>query len=589
MPVARSRNAVKVQADSVVSHTQPQRTVLDGYGDRHTPCSGVPLDVRERLIEHPEQHCNDRRIRGGRRDGLLEAHAEAAPAETLADCLDRSIQTWFGHVGGEIFQSRANNAMSGPHCFAETLRARTGCLRPRIAVEESNLAHGECQILGKSVVQLSNQPHSLALKLGALYFHSEVCSRDAGAEDVGDRAQRGAGQWSKSDGRGRRPEDSSHDPSLDQERQRDPGVSWRPERILEDGRVLFAHHERPGARRQEAPRLWRERELLGHAGAIVVGRPDLKKTQHGRAVGIRDVHGNDIKTERVRDLAQSIAAQLVQPADANQGACHSGHGRDGTRMLVHKQRLGGGKYRSFHKCQAIRLPSLHSAPRRKEHMPPRRRPVRVLVADDHRLMREGTAALLEPDARIEVVALAANGREAIELAVATRPDVVLLDLNMPDIRGIEACAVLRNRLPDAHVLILTVSEQEEDLYAALRVGAAGYLLKDMPPSELIETVLETGKGEPTIAPRMAARMLTDLQQPDDRREKGFRRTRLSGREREVLALLARGETNREIAAALGISGPTVKTHVRHVLEKLHVRNRAEAAAFAARNSTAYQT
>ena len=212
----------------------------------------------------------------------------------------------------------------------------------------------------------------------------------------------------------------------------------------------------------------------------------------------------------------------------------------------------------------------------------------MLVADDHRLMREGTAALLEPDPRIEVVALAANGREAIERAIATRPDVVLLDLNMPEIRGIEACAALRSRVPKAHVLILTVSEQEEDLYAALRVGAAGYLLKDMPPSDLIDAVLETGRGEPTIAPRMAARMLIDLQQPDEGLETEARRTMLSKREREVLALLVRGAPNREIAAALRISDPTVKTHVRHVLEKLHLRNRAEAAAFAARNSEAYQ-
>lgn len=210
-------------------------------------------------------------------------------------------------------------------------------------------------------------------------------------------------------------------------------------------------------------------------------------------------------------------------------------------------------------------------------------PVRVLVADDHRLMREGTAALLEPDPRLEVVALAATGREAIERAIATRPDVVLLDLNMPGIRGLEACAVLRNRVPEAHVLVLTVSEQEEDLYSALRVGAAGYLLKDMPPSELIDAVLDTGKGQPTIAPRMAARMLTELQRPDPLRGSTAPRTRLTDRERQVLALLARGATNREIAAELGVSGHTVKTHVRHVLEKLHVRNRAEAAAFAAGN------
>ncbi len=204
-------------------------------------------------------------------------------------------------------------------------------------------------------------------------------------------------------------------------------------------------------------------------------------------------------------------------------------------------------------------------------------------------MREGTAALLEAHEQIEVVALAGNGREAIELAITTRPDVVLLDLNMPEIGGIDACAVLRNRVPEAHVLILTVSEREEDLYAALRVGAAGYLLKDMPPSDLKAAVLETGRGEPTIAPRMAARMLTDLVLADERSGADGRRTTLSKRESEVLGLLSRGATNREIAAELGISQPTVKTHVRHVLEKLHLRNRAEAAAYAARNSHAYQS
>lgn len=198
------------------------------------------------------------------------------------------------------------------------------------------------------------------------------------------------------------------------------------------------------------------------------------------------------------------------------------------------------------------------------------------------MMREGTAALLESDGRIEVVALAANGREAIERAIATRPDVILLDLNMPKLGGIEACAVLRSRLPDAYVLILTVSEKEHDLYAAMRVGAAGYLLKDMPASELIETVLETGKGEPRIAPQMAALMLSDFERPGGRLDRSLP-TALTPREQQVLRLVARGATNREIAAELHISGPTVKTHVSHVLDKLHVRNRAEAAAYAARS------
>lgn len=192
-------------------------------------------------------------------------------------------------------------------------------------------------------------------------------------------------------------------------------------------------------------------------------------------------------------------------------------------------------------------------------------------------MREGTAALLESDGRVEVVGLAANGREAIERALATRPDVILLDLKMPDVNGIEACAVLRSRLPSAQVLILTVSEKENDLYAAMRVGAAGYLLKDMPAHELIKAVLETGKGQPTIAPRMAALMLSEFQRPGGRIGRSPP-TRLTPRERQVLGLVARGATNREIAAELQITEPTVKTHVCHVLDKLHVRKGAEAAA-----------
>jgi DNA-binding NarL/FixJ family response regulator len=188
--------------------------------------------------------------------------------------------------------------------------------------------------------------------------------------------------------------------------------------------------------------------------------------------------------------------------------------------------------------------------------------VRVLIADDHRLMREGTAALLSADPRIEVVGLASDGREAVELAVRLEPDVALLDVGMPDVGGVEACAAIRARVPDVRVLMLTVSEDALDVRAALRVGAAGYLLKDMPPRELVAAVL---------SPDRVVMASADVPADD-----------LSVREREVLELIGQGLRNREIAERLVVSEATVKTHVRHVLEKLRLRNRAEAAAYAAR-------
>jgi two-component system NarL family response regulator len=191
--------------------------------------------------------------------------------------------------------------------------------------------------------------------------------------------------------------------------------------------------------------------------------------------------------------------------------------------------------------------------------------VRVIIADDHRLMREGTAALLAADERIEVVGLASGGREAVELAARLKPDVALLDVGMPDIGGVEACAAIRAHDPDVRVLMLTVSEDALDVRAALKVGAAGYLLKDIPPDELVAAVLG------------ADRVMASADAPTDE---------LSVREREVLELLGRGLRNREIAERLVVSEATVKTHVRHVLEKLRLRNRAEAAAFAARGRSA---
>ena len=190
----------------------------------------------------------------------------------------------------------------------------------------------------------------------------------------------------------------------------------------------------------------------------------------------------------------------------------------------------------------------------------------MIIADDHRLMREGTAALLAADPRIEVVGLASGGREAVELAARLKPDVALLDVGMPDIGGVEACAAIRARVPGVRVLMLTVSEDALDVRAALPVGAGGYLLKDMPPASWSRR-----------CSRRDSVVMASTEAPVDE---------LSVREREVLELIGHGLRNREIAERLVVSEATVKTHVRHVLEKLRLRNRAEAAAFAARGRAA---
>ena len=198
----------------------------------------------------------------------------------------------------------------------------------------------------------------------------------------------------------------------------------------------------------------------------------------------------------------------------------------------------------------------------------------LLVEDDAAIRTTLTRALRDQG---HSVAAVGAGLPALSAAVESKPDVVLLDLNMPEVGGLEACASLRAQGGGPEVLVLTVSDEEPDLYAALRVGAAGYLLKDMPPSELVAAVLEAGSGEPRIPASMAGRVLSEVDSGgmgaiDD----------LSPREHEVLELMAEGLRNREIAERLFLSEATVKTHVRHLLEKLRLRNRAEAAAFATR-------
>ncbi len=211
--------------------------------------------------------------------------------------------------------------------------------------------------------------------------------------------------------------------------------------------------------------------------------------------------------------------------------------------------------------------------------------IRVLIADDHQLFREGLTRVLNEAPEITVVASASNGEEAVARAAETRPNVILMDLNMPVLDGVEAVRRLHVTQPQSHVLMLTVSEQEQHLFAAIRAGARGYLLKSMASDDLIEAIRRASLGEAIVAPVMAAKLLAEfaaLSSATEWRESGGEN--LSPREREVLRLIAQGLSNKEIGSALSLSPHTVKAHLRSILDKLQLRNRAEVAAWAARQS-----
>jgi DNA-binding NarL/FixJ family response regulator len=200
-------------------------------------------------------------------------------------------------------------------------------------------------------------------------------------------------------------------------------------------------------------------------------------------------------------------------------------------------------------------------------------PIRVLIADDHAVVREGLRTFLGLQEGIEVVGEAEDGAAAVDEAERLRPDVVLMDLVMPRVDGVAAMRELRTRVPGARVVVLTSYLDDARLLPALRAGAAGYLLKNVPPQELARAVRTAAAGETLIDPAVAARLVDVLageepaQDVDD----------LTPREREVLALLGRGYANKRIALELGLAEKTVKTHVSHVLAKLGVSDRTQAA------------
>ena len=208
--------------------------------------------------------------------------------------------------------------------------------------------------------------------------------------------------------------------------------------------------------------------------------------------------------------------------------------------------------------------------------------IKILVADDHFLFREGLARILNDAPEMRVVATVATGEDALVRAGEFKPDVVLMDVNMPGIGGVEATRRLHEHHPQIQILMLTVSEKEADLFGAVRSGARGYLLKSVGSAELIDAIQRVYAGEAVIVPTMAAKLLTEFVANSNKSEKTLQGDDLTDREREVLELVAKGLSNKEIATQLALSPHTVKAHLRTILDKLHLRSRTEAAAWAAR-------
>ncbi|PVG83108.1 DNA-binding response regulator [Nocardioides gansuensis] len=209
-------------------------------------------------------------------------------------------------------------------------------------------------------------------------------------------------------------------------------------------------------------------------------------------------------------------------------------------------------------------------------------PIRVLVVDDQELFRRGLVMLLRQDADIEVVGEAGDGMAATDFAESLAPDVVLLDVRMPKRTGVEACRAIKEAVPSAKIIMLTVSDEEADLYDTVKNGASGYLLKDSSIDEVAQAIRVVHEGQSLISPSMAVKLIDEfksMSKPEKAQGPGFK---LTDRELEVLRLVAKGMNNRDVAKALFISENTVKNHVRNILEKLQLHSRMEAVMFAMR-------
>lgn len=208
------------------------------------------------------------------------------------------------------------------------------------------------------------------------------------------------------------------------------------------------------------------------------------------------------------------------------------------------------------------------------------KPIRVLIVDDHTLFRSGIKLLLQRQEGFDVVGEAGDGLEGVKRAKQLKPDVVLLDLHMPGTSGLEAIPLLREEVPSTQIIMLTVSEDAEDLLEALRIGARGYLLKNIETDFLIDSIRRAAAGESVMSPQMAGKLADAMRAPVRGTPAVAEPVRLTPRESEIIVMLARGASNKEIARSLDLAESTVKIHVQGILRKLNLSSRVQAAVYA---------
>lgn len=210
-------------------------------------------------------------------------------------------------------------------------------------------------------------------------------------------------------------------------------------------------------------------------------------------------------------------------------------------------------------------------------------PIRVLIADDHTLVREGIRKILSLEKDIEIVGEAEDGREAIKIVLEKNVDVALLDVNMPHVDGIEACRTIKREKPSVGVIALTIHDQEEYLFELIKAGALAYLLKDVSPGKLVETIRGVARGESYIPPKLMSSVFQEITRLSRKQQDSGFLNDLTPREIEVLQYVARGDSNKLIANKLFISEKTVKNHLYRIFQKLNVEDRTQAALYALKN------